>query len=157
MYTHILVAMDGSATAQCALFEALKLVQEGSHVRVVTVIENPLAGYAVPAMTYGYNLVYDAMVQDGLDLLKKVKRDTAHLTHINIDTHLIKTPLDLRHQVASAILRDSEDYHADVIVMGTHGRSGFRRFFMGSVAEQVIHESCIPVLIVRGELEEPTE
>ena len=157
MYKHILVAMDGSATAQCALFEALNLVQDGAQIRVVAVVENPLAGYAIPAMTYGYNLVYDAMVQDGLDLLKKVKQDTAHLAHIKIDTHLIKTPPDLRHQVASAILRDAEDHHADVIVMGTHGRGGLKRFFLGSVAEQVIRESCIPVLIVRGEQDEPAE
>lgn len=152
MYTHILVAMDGSATAQCALFEAIKLAQDGAEVRVVTVVENPLAGYAIPAMTYGYTLIYDAMIQDGQDLLQKAKQDTAHITRINISTDLIKTPIDVRHQVAPALLRYSEDYHADVMVMGTHGRGGFKRFLLGSVAEQVIRESCIPVLVVRGEL-----
>jgi nucleotide-binding universal stress UspA family protein len=42
---------------------------------------------------------------------------------------------------------------ADVIVMGTHGREGLPRFFMGSVAEMVLRKSSCPVLIVREGIE----
>jgi nucleotide-binding universal stress UspA family protein len=49
-----------------------------------------------------------------------------------------------------AILSMAEKEGADLIVMGSHGRSGWNRLMMGSVAERVMHESGVPVLIVRG-------
>jgi nucleotide-binding universal stress UspA family protein len=50
-----------------------------------------------------------------------------------------------------AILEKSRSFDADLVVMGTHGRSGLPRFLMGSVAEHVIRESDSPVLSVRSE------
>lgn len=50
---------------------------------------------------------------------------------------------------AAAILRIADDVDADLIVMGTHGRSGFNRFLMGSVTERVLHETTRPLLTVR--------
>jgi nucleotide-binding universal stress UspA family protein len=49
----------------------------------------------------------------------------------------------------AAILWTAERVGADLIVMGTHGRSGFERYRMGSVAERILHESTVPVLTVR--------
>lgn len=45
-----------------------------------------------------------------------------------------------------AILRTAEQEHADLIVMGTHGRTGLSRFLMGSVAEAVVRQANCPVL-----------
>jgi nucleotide-binding universal stress UspA family protein len=51
------------------------------------------------------------------------------------------------------ILRLTRDIKADLIVMGTHGRSGVNRLMLGSVAERILRESEIPVLTVRGDTE----
>jgi nucleotide-binding universal stress UspA family protein len=51
---------------------------------------------------------------------------------------------------ADEILRAARRTRADLIVMGTHGRSGVSRVFMGSVAERVVRESRCPVLTVRA-------
>lgn len=51
---------------------------------------------------------------------------------------------------ADAIRSAAEELGAEVIVMGTHGRAGFNRLMLGSVAERVLRESRIPVLTVRG-------
>jgi nucleotide-binding universal stress UspA family protein len=51
---------------------------------------------------------------------------------------------------AAAILRAARRTRADLIVMGTHGRTGVSRVFMGSVAERVVRESRCPVLTVRA-------
>ena len=48
------------------------------------------------------------------------------------------------------IIRHANRWRADLIVMGTHGRSGIGRAFMGSVAERVLQRSRCPVLTVRG-------
>ncbi len=51
---------------------------------------------------------------------------------------------------AERILRIGQRWHPDVIVIGTHGRSGVRHFLMGSVAEHVVRRASRPVLTVRG-------
>lgn len=50
---------------------------------------------------------------------------------------------------AAAIVKTADEIDADVIVMGTHGRSGFNRLLLGSVAERVLHETRRPLLTVR--------
>ncbi|MPN62595.1 TRAP-T-associated universal stress protein TeaD [bioreactor metagenome] len=47
------------------------------------------------------------------------------------------------------IVRAAEDSHADLIIIGSHGRTGLKKLFLGSVAQSVLGESHIPVLIVR--------
>lgn len=51
-----------------------------------------------------------------------------------------------------AILDTAKQIKADVIVMGTHGRSGLKRMVLGSVAEQVVRRADCPVLTVRGSM-----
>jgi universal stress protein A len=51
---------------------------------------------------------------------------------------------------ADAILRAARCTRADLIVMGTHGRTGVSRVFLGSVAERIVRESRCPVLTVRA-------
>lgn len=50
---------------------------------------------------------------------------------------------------SSALLDVAKDTTADLIVMGSHGRTGLKRLWLGSVAESVVREARIPVLIVR--------
>jgi len=52
-------------------------------------------------------------------------------------------------EVVPAVLAEAAKRHADVIVMGTHGRTGLAHLFMGSVAERVLRQSPVPVLTVR--------
>jgi nucleotide-binding universal stress UspA family protein len=49
---------------------------------------------------------------------------------------------------AEAILKAAEEEGADLIVMGTHGHSGYERFFVGSVTNKVLHKASVPVLVV---------
>ncbi len=58
---------------------------------------------------------------------------------------------------AEVILRTARRVQADLIAMGTHGRSGFNRWMLGSVTERVLRESEIPVLTVRRETPPPSE
>lgn len=58
--------------------------------------------------------------------------------------------LEYADTTAEGILKVARELGSDLIVMGTHGRTGWRRLLLGSVAEQVIRESPCPVLTVRG-------
>jgi nucleotide-binding universal stress UspA family protein len=50
---------------------------------------------------------------------------------------------------ASVLVETAEDAKASIVVLGSHGRRGLRRFFLGSVAEEVVRRSSIPVLVAR--------
>jgi nucleotide-binding universal stress UspA family protein len=68
-----------------------------------------------------------------------------------IDPGSVPVHHEIIHYVgaAPALLRYAEEEDVDLIVMGTHGRSGARRMLLGSVAEEVVREAPCPVLIVR--------
>ncbi len=53
---------------------------------------------------------------------------------------------------ADEIIRLAGDFHADVIVIGTHGRTGLPRLIMGSVAEQVLRQAPCPVITIKHPL-----
>lgn len=55
----------------------------------------------------------------------------------------------------STILRELREHRYDLVVMGTHGRTGLSRLFLGSVAEHVVRAAPCPVLIVRCNAPEP--
>ena len=61
-------------------------------------------------------------------------------------------PIDVRVQQAAyiheEIVAQLEATDADLLVLGTHGRSGFQRLFLGSVTEKVIRKACCPTLVV---------
>src|SRR5262249_39540659 len=64
------------------------------------------------------------------------------------------SPADTEYRVedgdpAAEILRVAREVRCDVIVMGTHGRTGWGRFLMGSVAERVVREAVCPVITVK--------
>jgi nucleotide-binding universal stress UspA family protein len=60
-----------------------------------------------------------------------------------------KVAVRVSPNAANAIVEYARDVHADVIVVGTHGRSGVSRLLMGSVAEHVVRSAPCPVLVVR--------
>ncbi len=63
-------------------------------------------------------------------------------------THRVETFLTRNLSAASGILEFVEDHDIGMVVMGTHGRSGLSRFFLGSVAEKVVRHSTVPVMTV---------
>jgi nucleotide-binding universal stress UspA family protein len=60
-----------------------------------------------------------------------------------------------RGDPVTEILRMAEDGASDLIVMGTHGRSGIKRALLGSVAENVVHRAPCPVLVVHSDDAQP--
>ena len=55
-----------------------------------------------------------------------------------------------REPIAATLLAAAANAHADLIVMGTHGRRGIGRAVLGSVAESLLRATGLPVLLVRG-------
>ncbi len=59
--------------------------------------------------------------------------------------------------VSTAILKAAADFNADLLVMGTHGRRGFRRLILGSVAERCVRQAGLPVLLIPSAAGRPSD
>ena len=147
MYNRILVAVDGSDTANLALNKAIKLAKDRhSALRLVHVVDLSSA-YSDPAAPYvfEYQKALEAAGQKVIADSSALVRDAG----IEFDTAAIVIDVPGQH-IYDAIEEEAKRWPADLIVIGTHGRRGFRRLFLGSVAENVTRVSSKPVLLIRG-------
>ncbi len=152
MYKHILLAIDGSATSDLALDEALKFAATGADITAVSVLDNPLQSYNTPdALAFNFEQAHAAFAQQAEQILKNAETYALQHGQVKLKTQLIDLGFKSGHNdIARAILQAAEETSADLIVIGTHGRRGIRRLFLGSVAEQVIRRANQPVLLIRS-------
>lgn len=146
MYTHILAAVDDSATSNRALQEAAGLAHDQhAALRIVYVVdEAALLGAALVADPVESGKTWREI---GNAILKRAQ-DAARAAGVEADVQLLQTE-DVEDRVAQAILKDARAWGADLLVAGTHGRGGLKHLLMGSVAEGIIRHAPVPVLLVR--------
>jgi nucleotide-binding universal stress UspA family protein len=149
MYSRILVPVDGSAPANLALLEAIKLVKcMGGKLRLIHIVDEFVMDAAyIPSVYYqGMIEALRSVGQAALDDAVATVRQHA----LEPESTLSET---LGHRVADHVVAQAKTWPADLIVMGTHGRRGIGRLLMGSDAELVLRTSPVPVLLVRGQPE----
>lgn len=140
-YGHILVPTDMSDFADQAIrYAGLIATHLGSRVTLlyadeayfpIDVLEFPL-GYALEHAGDTTTKIHERLRATATDLLPSV----------NVEAMVVRdTP-------ARAIIHTAKDVRADLIVMGTHGRHGWRRALLGSVTETVLHQSDRPLITV---------
>jgi nucleotide-binding universal stress UspA family protein len=149
MYRHILVAVDGSHTAEQALREACSLAGTGVSITALCVVENPVWTLSIESGAYDAGLMREALLDGGKAVLEKSRQQAAE-QGVTIATRLLDLTLQLGGTIADAILQAARNEGADLLVIGTHGRRGVRRLLMGSVAEALLRQSPLPVLLVRS-------
>jgi len=146
MYKRILAPVDGSNTSNLALDEAIRLAHnQNAELRLVHVIDEAMLNGDIEGFM-NIATLRDALRQAGGNILKKGS-DLAAQHGITAETALLET---FGARIASVIVEKAKRCQADLIVVGTHGRRGFDRFFMGSVAEGVARIAPMPILLVRG-------
>ena len=146
MYKRILVPVDGSDASWTALAHAARLAAERhAELRVIYVVDEAQTGEV--GEVSDHDAMTRAMLQKGEQILKQAREDAMKAGVQPGSTELIHIKSGW---VASAILEDARGWGADLIAIGSHGRRGFSRLFLGSVAEGVMHSAETPVLLVRG-------
>jgi nucleotide-binding universal stress UspA family protein len=145
MYRKILVPLDGSATSARGLEEAVGLARvTGAELVLLHVIDaHPLAVEAATPDTW----------QKMLDGLRKHGQALLERAQATVRTHGVACDMCLDElstgRVADSVVRLARDRDCDLIVMGTHGRRGISHLMMGSDAERVLHQTAVPVMLVR--------
>ncbi len=144
MYKNILVPIDGSPTSDKALVEGAHLAKIlGAHIVALYVVENPVMLYGMSDVVSYQNELHDDLRKQGERILERAKKT---LQQIGVS---VKTLLFEGIRPADIIIQEHDKY--DLIVMGTHGRKGVNRWFMGSVTEGVIRRAQKPCLIIHGD------
>lgn len=146
MYKRILVAVDGSELSQLAVMQAARLAQScRAIVQALYVVDSTDIYYGIGP--YDPGGVTEALLTYGEAVLQDA---AASLAGAGVEhcTKLRKTSV-APGRVAATIELEAQEWNADLIVMGTHGRRGMQRLLMGSVAQGVVHRSTRPVLLVR--------
>ncbi len=151
-FHRILVPTDFSNCSQSACDMALKIATKfGSSIELLHVEEPPSwQGFVIPELVV--SLPNESSTSLNEFVQTRTRRALEHLVE-----NLQRTgAIPVRHRMeagepGSVIIRVAAEEHFDLIVMGTHGRKGFERLVMGSVAERVVRQAACPVLTVRVE------
>jgi nucleotide-binding universal stress UspA family protein len=145
MFPHILVALDGSEAATCALGEAIGLAKSlGSRLRLLHVVNEHILGVTYDCGTYPGGLI--EFLRDQGDRIVRDAMSSARLQGVDADSVVLES---IGGPAAPSILEQARQWPAQLIVMGTHGRRGLWRMALGSDAESVVREAPAPVLLVR--------
>jgi len=146
VFHKLLVAVDGSEPSEAAVKLALRLAaQERARVLFVNVVEVekvvasvvPGQGFADPTMAI------DQLRANGGELLRAALAK-AQAAGVQAESEIVDG------DAADTIVELAKDKKADAIVLGSHGRAGFQRLLLGSVAEGVLRKSSVPVLIAKS-------
>lgn len=157
MYHKALVATDGSATAESVFAHVREVVDPDGSVLVVQVIDEVsrvLARTTPAGFEFGMGAAYDPDIADAIVAAQR-KAAEEHLAEArrtleasglrNVETAILSgIPGD-------TIVHEVQERGNDVVLMGTHGRSGLRRTVLGSVADYVLrHLDGVPVVLVHA-------
>lgn len=146
-YKRILIAVDNSISAEKAAKVGYEMASlYGAEVALLNIVE-PAPPIANPDFGFTPAIIdlYDNSVENSHILLKEIES--------KFGNKMKTTYLSVLDTATNGILQQSEEWQADLIVIGTHGRTGLNHFLMGSVAEHVARKSACPVLIVPNKAE----
>jgi len=126
MYKRILIAVDGSDSADRALEEAVRLAKADA-----------------AALKIAFVAGEDEISRQIMEVAVAKARNAGLAPEGGL---LVKLPTE---GISDVILQEAGRWAADLVVIGTHGRRGIAHALVGSVAEAVIRAATIPVLVVR--------
>lgn len=139
MYRTILVPLDGSPFAEHAIGTASRMARaSGARIELVRVHR-----------TYAFDLGDDShwdetTRRDEMEYLARTAATAAARADLRVDTAVLDGP------IAEAICEHAQELPAPLITLSTHGRTGFSRAWLGSVADAVVRHAASPVLLLRS-------
>jgi len=147
MYQRILVPVDGSQTSQRGLEEAIGLAKlTHGRLRLLHAIDDLSFALALDAYSGRPGTWMEELRENGRRILDTAKA-SADAAGIEADTVLCDRATGA---VYEQVTTEADIWHADLIVVGTHGRRGADRLVMGSSAENILRHAHVPVLLTRA-------
>lgn len=154
-WQRLLVAVDGSGASRKALKVADELAQKTSAelhlLHVIPDLPPPLfdpIGVGGVAASLSYENTLKELEHEARIVMEVSKAE------IDTQTTVFHTARAQRERITDTIVRYAKEHHCDLIVMGTHGRTGLNHLLLGSVAEGVAHTTPVPLLLIHKTTEQ---
>ena len=149
-FSKILVAIDGSEISMKAAVYAIDIVKKNrSQLIVLTVLEistpRRISSSFITAPTYGLKELEEKR-KEAQQWLDKFEKLAAKENNVKLKSEIIEDPIS---RVGSAIVGYAERENVDLIVIGSRGRTGFKKMLLGSVASDVVTYAHCPVMVVK--------
>ncbi len=141
----LLLAIDGSDFSHAALQSVIaRPWPPNTEVKVLNVVEPPslLMGREMSGYDPEFEVVWKALREQAKDLVEKAA-NKLRAAKFNVSTDLVEG------DPKSQIIDIAKEWHADMIVLGSHGWTGIDRFLMGSVSQGVVRHAHCSVEIIR--------
>ncbi len=148
MFAHLLVPLDGSQLAEAALPSVRALAAKfGSTVTLLRVVRPPdvTTSTVGSAMTEVLSTLSQYNLQEAEAYLREQQRSLRH------DVQFVQRRVTMGNSIAQIILDTAASEEVDAIVMSTHGRGGLSRWVFGSVADKVLRQAHVPILLIRSQ------
>lgn len=143
-FSRLLVPYDGSEPARAALTLALRITRQGAAISIVTIVdETAVMAQSAEMAVYDPTPLMEALDAQGRALLEDAAAQCRAATVEPVSAIVHDRPV-------AGILGAADAGPCDLIVMGTHARTGVARTFLGSTTEGVLRLSRVPVLTVRS-------
>jgi len=143
-YRNIVIATDGSENTQKAISYGIEIAKlSGATVHALYVVDTSSFSSIPMSTEGGWEAMYEILKTEGEKAVSDVKSQ-GEASGIEVKTVVLEG-----HPI-NEIVEFAEKNEADLIVMGTLGKTGLDRFLLGSVAEKVVRNSKVPVMVVRS-------
>lgn len=142
MYKRILCPIDGSETAQRGLNHAIALATDQTAELIILHVMDNSVFLIYPPLLEGQ---FDEVRNYGKKILSEAQA-TARAQGVSAEIRMSEITVG---RVADAIIDQVDKSHADIVVMGTHGRRGATLLLMGSDAGVVVAASPVPILLIK--------
>ena len=149
MYKKVLVPLDGSPLAECTLSHVKNLFKGGSvgEVTLLNVVKVDLPWAVMSSDQYPKGIDINAIREPLLIASRKYLTDIE--SRLGSEGIKVKTESLEGNRPADKITEYAQEKGMDLIIIGTHGYTGLKKLMLGSVAFGVLHQSHIPVLLIR--------
>jgi nucleotide-binding universal stress UspA family protein len=143
MFEKILVPLDGSELAECALPYVINLAKEGVAKEVVL-----LTVFEIPSLVFAEGLDFTSIRE--MQFATAQKYLSGLQSKVSMEDLTVKIEV-LEGKPTELIVEYSKKNNVNLIVIATHGYTGMKQLMLGSVALRVLHDAHAPVLLIRPE------
>lgn len=147
MFAHILIPLDGSHLAEAAMPAALELASRfHSKITLLRVTRTPYVASSLDGGVYADLMVKLRQQEFGeADAYLRMMQRNLQQQNYRVERRVLEG-----EPIAPMILNVADEEGVDAIVMSTHGRGGVSRWVFGSVADRVLQQADVPVVLIRA-------
>jgi nucleotide-binding universal stress UspA family protein len=147
MYKKVLVPLDGSDLAECMLSHLKSLFKDGSvgEITLLNIVTIDIPWAELEGGHFNFEALRKQVFTSSKEYLAKVE------SRLSSEGLKVKAVSMEANRPAETITEYAEKQGMELIIMATHGHSGFKKLLLGSVASGVLNQSPVPVLLIRPE------